>query len=296
MFCRQCGTNHQREDKFCSACGQALSPEASVGRHRRSLPPSHKLSTSFYQLLTGAMAVLFLLLLGITGYFYVNAPSEEAGQPAPAAEEEPVTTTNLQTEEEEAEERQQLIEEFEEKVMMIETRYGGGSGFLYNEQGDIITNAHVINGAEEVQVTLDDETTYSGEVIGESDDIDIALIRVDELAGQTPLPLQTDEQASVGEEVLALGNPLGLQNSVTDGIISGVERDLDIPPYTYENTYQISAPVDLGNSGGPLVSELTGKVIGVNSAAVEGSSIGFSIPVTEIHELVDDWVKEEREG
>jgi hypothetical protein len=91
--------------------------------------------------------------------------------------------------------------------------------------------------------------------------------------------------------VLALGSPLGFQNTVTTGIISGVDRDLDLPPYHYEDMYQISAPIAPGNSGGPLINSKTGEVIGINSAAADQGSIGFSIPLKNVIALIEGWSK-----
>ncbi|MNJ36078.1 Serine protease Do-like HtrB [compost metagenome] len=106
-----------------------------------------------------------------------------------------------------------------------------------------------------------------------------------------PLPLSSSK-AETGDEVLALGSPLGLENTVTTGIISGTNRSFDISHYVYSNMYQISAFITHGNSGGPLVSAVTGEVLGINSAsATEEAGIGFSIPITSILKQVQDWSK-----
>ncbi|WP_411345345.1 S1C family serine protease [Paenibacillus sp. WLX1005] len=179
----------------------------------------------------------------------------------------------------------------QKKVVMLETEAGSlGSGFLYNKQGDVITNAHVVSGVKQVKVKTADARILTGTVIGIGTKTDIALVRVPELAGTEPLQLSSQKTAEVGDDVLALGSPLGLQNTITTGIISGVGRDFTIDPYVYRNLYQISAPIAPGNSGGPLVQADTGEVLGINSAmASESNTIGFSIPVSEIQDTVQQW-------
>ncbi|GFN33253.1 S1C family serine protease [Paenibacillus xylaniclasticus] len=175
-------------------------------------------------------------------------------------------------------------------VVMIETEDGSlGSGFLYNNEGDLITNGHVVVGTNEVKVKMSDARELTGTVIGISPDIDVAVVRVPELAGMQPLTLDSKNRGELGDEVLAIGSPLGYQNTVTTGIISGVGRDLDIEPYSYKDMYQISAPIAPGNSGGPLVDRESGAVIGINSAGAEQGSIGFSIPLDQVMELVEGW-------
>ncbi|WP_337100243.1 S1C family serine protease [Paenibacillus sp. YIM B09110] len=183
-----------------------------------------------------------------------------------------------------------VIFETQKLVVMIETESGTqGSGFLYNDKGDLITNAHVVAGAEEVKIKTADARELEGEVIGISTDIDVAVVRVPGLAGIEPLELVRDQKAEVGDEVLAVGSPLGFQNTVTTGIISGLGRSFDIEPYKYSDLYQISAPIAPGNSGGPLVDQASGAVLGINSAGIEQGSIGFSIPIVNVIEMAEAW-------
>lgn len=185
-----------------------------------------------------------------------------------------------------------VISENQQRVVLIVADgYEGemfGSGFLYNERGDIVTNAHVVEGADTVTVKMADSTYYEGTVIGIGGETDIALVRVPELAGTKPMKIKR-AKAEVGDEVIAFGSPLGLENTVTTGIISGVDRDFDLDPYMYEDAYQISAPIAPGNSGGPLVSKETGEVIGINSAGADQGSIGFSIPIVDVKPMLDSW-------
>lgn len=184
----------------------------------------------------------------------------------------------------------EIISAVGEKVVMIETADGSlGSGFLYNDRGDILTNAHVVAGYKDVTITMSDSDQMPGTVIGIGEETDVAVVRVPDLEGVEPLELKLNAEAEVGDEVLALGSPLGLQNTVTTGIVSGVDRTFDIAPYYYEGLYQISAPIAPGNSGGPLVDSRTGQVLGINSAVTDEGGIGFSIPVINIVDAAEGW-------
>ncbi|WP_336776096.1 S1C family serine protease [Paenibacillus sp. MMO-58] len=175
-------------------------------------------------------------------------------------------------------------------VVMIETEDGTqGSGFVYNDKGDLITNAHVVAGASKVTVKTADARELEGDVIGISTETDVAVVRVAGLAGVEPLSMVRKEKAEIGDEVIAIGSPLGFQNTVTTGIVSGVGRSFEIKPYTYNDLYQISAPIAPGNSGGPLVDKKTGEVLGINSAGIEQSSIGFSIPIVNVLDMAEAW-------
>ncbi|WP_172253719.1 S1C family serine protease [Saccharibacillus deserti] len=227
-------------------------------------------------------------------YVLDKVPGQMDGAPLLAASAAKPEQAQQKTAKQEAKTRalKDIIAETQKKVVMIELDNGSlGSGFLYNEQGDVVTNAHVVEGARTVKVKTTDARTLDGEVIGTGTDTDVAVVRVPGLAGEKPLQLAAQE-AELGDEVLALGSPLGLQNTVTTGIVSGTDRDLTIEPYIYRNLYQISAPIAPGNSGGPLVNASTGEVLGINSAKVtEEAAIGFSIPVTDIRSMVEKWSK-----
>ncbi|WP_235714874.1 S1C family serine protease [Halalkalibacter akibai] len=186
-----------------------------------------------------------------------------------------------------------IIHDTQKRVVQIELANEAlGSGFLYNDQGDIVTNAHVVAGATEVQIKTRDNREFAGTVIGLSETIDVAVVRVDGLKGAEPLKVSRENHAEVGDEVLAFGSPLGYQNTVTTGIISGVSRAFEVPPFQYEDMYQISAPIAPGNSGGPLIHRQTGEVLGINSASAEQGVIGFSIPMPNVIELIEGWSKQ----
>lgn len=229
-----------------------------------------------------SLGILLLLGGGFLTYIELKEkiPRQLNGSPLIAVGEKPKSLKDI-------------IFETQKYVVMIETDTGvQGSGFLYNEQGDLITNAHVVSGVRQVRVKTADARELIGEVIGISTEVDVAVVRVPELANSGNLSLVKYEKASVGDEVLSIGSPLGLQNTVTTGMISGVGRSLQISPYTYSDLYQISTPISHGNSGGPLVDTSTGYVLGINSAGLENSSIGFSIPIVNVLPLIEGWSKE----
>lgn len=164
-----------------------------------------------------------------------------------------------------------------------------GSGFLFNEKGDIMTNAHVVKDAEYIYVRTANAHIYPAALVGISDETDIAVLRVLQLAGESHLPLEKENFAETGDEVIALGSPHGFQNTVTLGIISGTERNFSLEGFKYENIYQISAPITHGNSGGPLIDRETGFIIGINSVGSSDGTIGFSIPIKDIVKSAENW-------
>jgi len=162
-----------------------------------------------------------------------------------------------------------------------------GSGFIINADGTIITNNHVVKDAQTVSVTLDDGTQLPAKVIGRDSRTDIAVLKVD---AKKPLPyIQLGNSANVkpGEWVVAMGNPFGLGGSVTAGIVSASGRDIGAGPY--DQFIQVDAPINQGNSGGPLFTQ-DGKVIGMNTAILSPSGgsigIGFAIPSDMIRTVV----------
>src|SRR5699024_5751197 len=189
-----------------------------------------------------------------------------------------------------------IIHESEKFVVQIEghNEYDEitGSGFVYNNKGDIITNAHVVKDADVIYVRTANAHFYPAAIVGISEDTDIAVIRVPQLAGQSFLPIEKDIFAEVGDEVIALGSPHGFQNTVTLGIISGSERNFSVDGFNYNNVYQISAQITHGNSGGPLISRTSGHVIGINSVGTKDGTIGFSIPIHEVIEQAEKWSNE----
>lgn len=163
-------------------------------------------------------------------------------------------------------------------------RRGMGSGVVVRENGFILTNNHVVAGADEVKVELSDGRTVVGEIVGTDPDTDLAVLKI-EATGLQPAPLGSSEEIRVGDWVLAIGSPFGLDQTVTAGIISGKNRVQGIvgDGRGFEDFLQTDAAINPGNSGGPLVN-LRGEVVGINTAILSRSGasagIGFAIPVS----------------
>ncbi|GEM01200.1 Trypsin-like peptidase domain-containing protein [Halolactibacillus halophilus] len=241
---------------------------------------------TFFQKRFSLLVTITLLFAGAV--FLYHTYQQTFDEPLTA---EPVVTyepTNNRTQT-----LQQIIHEAQKNVVKISvetpTSTRVGSGFLYNNRGDIITNAHVIENASVVEVTLSTTETYPAAIVGMSKEKDIAVIRVPQLINQRPMTIDTTQSIDIGTDILALGSPLGYQNSVSVGIISGTNRSFDIDGYSYDEVYQISSNITHGNSGGPLIDQTTGKVIGINSAGISDTDIGFSIPIKDVIDEVTDW-------
>jgi len=160
---------------------------------------------------------------------------------------------------------------------------GTGSGFIVNANGQIITNSHVVNGADTVSVTLKDGRTFKGEVLGEDSVTDVAVIKI--AATELPvIPIGNSDQLRPGEWVIAIGNPLGLDNTVTAGIVSATDRsssDIGVSDKRV-GFIQTDAAINPGNSGGPLLNA-RGEVIGMNTAIISGAQgLGFAIPINTV--------------
>ena len=186
-----------------------------------------------------------------------------------------------------------LFRDFEPRRPPVEQ--GSGSGFIVSKDGYILTNNHVVADADQVTVTLLDKRTFTAKVVGRDPSTDIAVIKID---GENlpALKLGNDEQARVGQWVLAIGNPLGLEFTVTAGIISAKGRGLEglnRNRYRIEDFIQTDAAINPGNSGGPLVN-IRGEVVGVNSAIASATGFnagyGFAIPVGLAKQVMDDLI------
>ncbi|PYN20102.1 MAG: peptidase [Candidatus Rokuibacteriota bacterium] len=165
-----------------------------------------------------------------------------------------------------------------------EPRRSTGSGFVIDPSGLIVTNAHVIEGASAIQVRLADGKRFQGKVVGRDNRVDLALLKIEGATGLTALPLGDSNRLRVGEFVLALGNPFGLDQSVSFGIVSrkGAPLTVAAPGFDF---IQTDAAINPGNSGGPLVN-VAGEVVGVNTMAARNGSIGFAIPANLVKMLL----------
>ncbi len=166
---------------------------------------------------------------------------------------------------------------------------GTGSGFFIHESGLLVTNAHVVDGSEVVQIRLANGRRFTGKVIGKDTRVDLALVKIDGAADLPVLPLGDSNRVRVGEFVLALGHPFGLDQTVSFGIVSrkGAPLQVASPGFDF---IQTDAAINPGNSGGPLVN-MAGEVIGVNSMAARNGSIGFAIPSSLVKQLVPQLVE-----
>ena len=163
-------------------------------------------------------------------------------------------------------------------------RTGAGTGFVIDGDGYVITNAHVVHGASEVKVRLQDDREFDARVVGRDTKLDLALLKMDTLDGINAVPLGDSNALRVGEHVLAVGNPFGLGHTVTMGIVSAKARSIGAGPY--DDFIQTDASINPGNSGGPLFN-LRGEVVGINTAIRAGADgIGFAIPVEALKDIV----------
>jgi serine protease Do len=164
-----------------------------------------------------------------------------------------------------------------------EQSYQFGSGCVIGPSGYILTNEHVIQNCSTIHVKLEGyRTPFTAKPIWRDEYRDLAVIKIESPRSLKPLSLGTSLHTQVGEWVLAVGNPFGLEQTVTVGVISGKNRPLQVGDRTYENVIQTDAAINPGNSGGPLINVL-GKVIGINTLVIYPSqSLGFAIPIEEI--------------
>jgi S1-C subfamily serine protease len=168
-----------------------------------------------------------------------------------------------------------------------------GSGFVIDKTGHIVTNYHVVEGADVVTVSFSNRDTVKAQVVGTDPSSDIAVLRVNTAASAlTPLPLGNSDAVEVGDPVVAIGNPFGLDRTVTAGIVSALQRLITAPNrFTIDHVIQTDAPINHGNSGGPLLSS-RGQVIGVNTQIETGDTatgnvgIGFSVPSNTVKDVV----------
>jgi serine protease Do len=177
--------------------------------------------------------------------------------------------------------------------------YGSGSGFVWDKEGHIITNNHVIDGADKILVTFTNDTMVPAEVVGADPDSDLAVLKVDVPADQLqPVQLADSTQVKIGELSVAIGNPFALEGTMTVGFVSALGRLLPVDTasgtaYNIPDVIQTDAPINPGNSGGVLVDE-TGRVIGVTSAIISpvraSAGIGFAIPSAIVQKVVPNLI------
>jgi putative serine protease PepD len=168
-----------------------------------------------------------------------------------------------------------------------------GSGFVYDSSGDIVTNAHVVDGASSIKVRFKDGSTAKATLVGKDESTDIAVIKVSVDSSKLhPLSLGTSSSVQPGQTVVAIGSPFGLPGTMTAGIVSAINRTITAPNnYSISGSIQTDAAINHGNSGGPLIDAASGKVIGVD-AQIESNSndnagVGFAIPIDAVKQVAD---------
>ena len=189
-----------------------------------------------------------------------------------------------------------IFEKSEESIVQVsvlrgESDGGMGSGFVYSDEGYVITNQHVVQDAERVMITFLDGEAYIGNVIGTDRDLDIAVVKVEPTNTYLqPIKIGDSSKLKVGEKIAAIGNPFGLSGSMTSGIVSQMGRLLPQETgYSIPDVIQTDAAINPGNSGGPLIN-MKGEVVGINtaiqSATGEFSGIGFAVPSNTVKKVV----------
>jgi S1-C subfamily serine protease len=177
-----------------------------------------------------------------------------------------------------------------------------GSGFVIDTAGRIVTNYHVVEGAEEIEVSFSNRDSVSARLVGTDPSTDIAVLKVNvDARALRPLELGDSDRVRVGDSVVAIGNPLGLERSVTAGIVSALHRPLQAPnDFTIDDVIQTDASINSGNSGGPLIGA-NGAVVGVNTAIATGNTgaggnigIGFAVPMNTVRNVVSQIVDKGR--
>lgn len=170
---------------------------------------------------------------------------------------------------------------------------GLGSGFIINKDGYILTNEHVVANADEISVTVADiDKPFKARVVGSDYDLDLAVLKIDAGRDLPTLELGNSGTVRVGEWVIAIGNPYGLDHTVTVGVISATGRPITIQGRLYKNLIQTDAAINPGNSGGPLLN-LKGQVVGINTAInAQAQGIGFAIPINTVKEVLDELINQ----
>jgi S1-C subfamily serine protease len=179
---------------------------------------------------------------------------------------------------------------------ILEVPQGSGSGFVWNKLGHIVTNFHVIYGANAIKVTLADRSEHQAKLVGADPDHDLAVLQIQvPEAMLEPLAIGSSQDLRVGQKVLAIGNPFGLDHSLTTGVVSALGRTIkSMSNRTIEGVVQTDAAINPGNSGGPLLDS-AGRLIGVNTQIISPSGayagIGFAVPVDTVNRIVPELIK-----
>ena len=267
---------------------------------------------SLYNILTvsGGQAFLLFVVVGVVLVAMAYHFFEGRGRARPAAKPRPIMARgNL------AEHEKSIIELFRQAapsvVFITTTRLykpspfslnlaemprGTGSGIVWDDEGHIVTNYHVIQGAHRALVNFGENEQVEARLVGDAPDKDLAVLQIDASgAGLVPIPLGSSHDLEVGQTVLAIGNPFGFDHTLTTGVISGLDREIEaMNGRVIHGVIQTDAAINPGNSGGPLLDS-AGRLIGLNTAIVSPSGayagIGFAVPVEIVNEIVPQLVQ-----
>ena len=180
---------------------------------------------------------------------------------------------------------------------ILQVPKGTGTGFIWDDRGHVVTNFHVIQGGSAARVTLSDQTTWKAALVGAFPDRDLAVLRIDAPKEKLrPIAVGTSKDLQVGQKVYAIGNPFGLDQTLTTGVISALDREIEsVTQRAIRGVIQTDAAINPGNSGGPLLDS-AGRLIGVNTAIFSPSGafagIGFAIPVDEVNRVVPRLIRD----
>jgi S1-C subfamily serine protease len=246
-----------------------------------------------------AVAVAVAALAIAAGAFAAGAILQDDGDvaPLPAVSGNPVQPRKGETR------AGAIYAQASPAVVSIRTDGGSGTGFLIDRDGTLVTNAHVVGAADRVVVKFGpDGRSLDGEVTGTDPSSDLAVVKIDPgqaPAGAKPLRFADSREVRVGDVAIAIGNPFGLDRTATEGIVSGIGREIQAPNgFQIDEVIQTDAPINPGNSGGPLLDD-TGRVIGVNSQIATGGGgqgnvgIGFAVPSNTVRQVVPRLAKGE---
>jgi len=271
-----------------------------ISRHgrARALPVGHARLTAM-----GVLASWLMMLPGLV-------PELRAGEGGTVSRRSPVVelversspaVVNISTEIEESQPanpflrgpRDPILDEFFNRFFAPQWESGVrrrslGSGVLIDRKGHVLTNHHVVLKASRIHTTLASGKEFPAELVGSDPDSDLAVLRIELDEPVNPIPMGRSSDLMIGETVVAIGNPFGLSHSVTTGVISALNRSIQVEAQLYKDFIQTDAAINPGNSGGPLLN-VQGELIGINTAIYsEAQGIGFAIPVDRVRRIVED--------
>ena len=242
---------------------------------------------------TVGVAALVGALLGIGGWELLD---DDGGTPASATTAAATTSDSTPTSSAGASGVANVVRAAAPSVVEVRAQSAGGtaatgSGFVIDGQGRVVTNEHVIDGADDVTIVTSDGKEHGAEIVGSDPSTDIALLDVSDDAALPALRLGSTASLSVGDPVIAIGSPFGLQGTVTSGIVSGLDREIQAPDgFPIDGAIQTDAALNSGNSGGPLLDG-RGRVVGVNSQIESRSGgnvgVGYAVPVETVSNVVE---------